>query len=178
MQMILVALSCLLVLVLTIAGGRSGRELGIRGNGFVASLWSWPVAGLGMAMVLIMGLLAGTLHPLDPGTPRWHALIYLAWALEQQFLLQSFFFVRLERVTRQPALAAALLFSSVHIPNLALVLATAFAGWFFCECFRRWRNLYPLAVAHAGLGLALASAVPDSWLHHMRVGISYLKYFH
>jgi hypothetical protein len=38
------------------------------------------------------------------------------------------------------------------------------------------RNLYPLAVAHALIGLALAVSVPDSIQRHMRVGLGYLHY--
>jgi hypothetical protein len=42
--------------------------------------------------------------------------------------------------------------------------------------FRRYRILDPLAIVHAVLGLTLAFVVPDSLLHHMRVGIGYLRY--
>jgi hypothetical protein len=42
--------------------------------------------------------------------------------------------------------------------------------------FRRYRNIYPLAIVHAMLGLTVAITTPDSLLHHMRVGIGYLRY--
>ena len=69
-----------------------------------------------------------------------------------------------------------MLFSFVHIPNPVLVPATLIGGMFFVEAFRRWRNIYPLGIAHAALGLSLAIAVPDSWMHHMRVGLSFLRF--
>jgi hypothetical protein len=42
--------------------------------------------------------------------------------------------------------------------------------------FRRYRSLYPLMLGHAVLGLTLAITMPDSLIHHMRVGLGYLKY--
>ena len=36
--------------------------------------------------------------------------------------------------------------------------------------------LFPLGVVHAALGLTIAASLPDSLLHHMRVGIGYLMY--
>jgi len=50
------------------------------------------------------------------------------------------------------------------------------AGLAFCELFRRYRNIYTLAIAQAILGMCLAAAVPDAWHHHMRVGIGYLSW--
>ncbi|PYV85471.1 MAG: CAAX protease family protein, partial [Acidobacteria bacterium] len=38
----------------------------------------------------------------------------------------------------------------------------------------RWRNLYPIGIIHAALGLTIAFSFPDRWLHHMRVGIGFL----
>jgi hypothetical protein len=43
--------------------------------------------------------------------------------------------------------------------------------------FRCYRSLYPIALVHAMLGLTIALVVPDSLLHHMRVGIGYLQYY-
>jgi hypothetical protein len=42
--------------------------------------------------------------------------------------------------------------------------------------FRRYRSIYPLGIVHAMLGLTIAMIMPDSLLHHMRVGIGYLRY--
>jgi hypothetical protein len=44
--------------------------------------------------------------------------------------------------------------------------------------FRRYRSIYPIAVVHAALGLTVAVTMPDSLLHHMRVGIGYFQYWH
>jgi membrane protease YdiL (CAAX protease family) len=65
------------------------------------------------------------------------------------------------------------LFFLAHVPNPVLMAGTLAAALFFVSLFRRYRNIYPLGIAHALLGLSLAVTVPDAWLRHMRVGISY-----
>ena len=103
-------------------------------------------------------------------------VLYTMWAFLQEFMLQSFFFVRLETLfgSRVAVLGAGLLFSFAHLPNLFLTIATLPVGILFCELFRRFRTLAPIGLIHAGLGLALAASVSDSLLHHMRVGMGYL----
>jgi membrane protease YdiL (CAAX protease family) len=53
---------------------------------------------------------------------------------------------------------------------------TLLGGLFFCEMFRRYRSIYPLGVTHALLGLTMAASFPQEGLHHMRVGIDYLRF--
>ena len=67
-----------------------------------------------------------------------------------------------------------LVFFLAHLPNPVLLLVTAIAAPIFIELFRRYRNLYPLAIAHALVGLALAVALPDGVTHQMKVGSGYL----
>lgn len=103
-------------------------------------------------------------------------MLYLGWALGQEFILQSFFFVRLERILnsgRKAVWAASLLFIASHVPNPVLLIVAAVAGPLLCELFRRYRNIYPLAIAHALVGLALAAAIPDLIHHQMKVGMAY-----
>jgi membrane protease YdiL (CAAX protease family) len=103
---------------------------------------------------------------------------YLVWALIQEFMLQSFFFTRCEELFGSSAAVwvAATLFAAAHLPSPILTTFTLIGGLFFCEMFRRYRSIYPLGIAHAVLGLTLAVTMPDSLLHHMRVGIGYLRY--
>jgi membrane protease YdiL (CAAX protease family) len=117
-----------------------------------------------------------------PANPTWPGLHltwqYFAWALIQEFMLQSFFFTRCEELFGSTAAVwvAATLFSAAHLPGPILTTFTLIGGLFFCEMFRRYRSIYPIGIVHAVLGLTIAVTMPDSLLHHMRVGIGYLRY--
>jgi len=91
-------------------------------------------------------------------------------------MAQSFFFVRFEEWLggKRAVWVNAALFSAAHIPNPVLLPATFLGGLGFSEAFRRWRNVYPIWIAHAMLGMCIAAAFPTAWTHSMRVGISYL----
>ncbi len=153
------------------------RELGFGWTGFMRSLWAVGLAAVTGAAMLFGAHLTGTLHryPLHR-TLLGVATGYLLWTLQQQFMLQSFFFLRLEQMLggRKAVWAAAGLFALAHVPNPVLVPATLAVGLAFCELFRRYRNIYTLAIAQAILGMCLAAAVPDAVHHHMHVGIGYL----
>jgi CAAX prenyl protease-like protein len=108
-----------------------------------------------------------------------HSSGYLIWALLQQYLQQCFFFVRIEQVIHRGILAsftAAALFAMVHLPNPVLTPVTFVGGWILSELYRRYRSALPLGVVHGMVGLALAVSIPDGIMHHMRVGLGYLRY--
>jgi hypothetical protein len=154
-------------------------ELGLGRTGFGRSLWVVGLAAVAGAAMVFAALKAGTLHRFALNRALLVAAAgYLFWTLQQQFMLQSFFFLRLERLLggRRAVWAATGLFSLAHIPNPVLVPATLAAGLALCELFRRYRNIYTLAFAQAILGMCLAAAVPDALHHHMRVGIGYLSW--
>jgi hypothetical protein len=166
----------LLVVTLTLVGRYSAREMGI----------TQPLSGA--AVILALGTLlaliiagAGTLmRSFGPPQPLpWHrAWQYAIWALLQQFIVQSFMYVRLEAVfgSRRALYAASGLFALAHLPSPLLTLLSFLGAFFFCEMFRRYRNIFPLGLVHAALGLTIAANLPDHVLHHMRVGIGYLMY--
>lgn len=133
--------------------------------------------GLFVLFIAALGSLTRTLGPPQP--LPWHrAWQYAIWALLQQFILQSFIYVRLESAFGgwRAVIGASLLFAVAHIPNLLLTLLSLVGALFFCEMFRRYRNIFPLGLVHAAVGLTIAASLPDSLLHHMRVGIGYLTY--
>jgi membrane protease YdiL (CAAX protease family) len=114
-----------------------------------------------------------------PANPNLHvSWAYFLWALVQEFLLQSFFFTRCEELYGSSAAVwiAATLFAAAHLPSPILTTFTFIAALFFCDMFRRYRSIYPIAIVHGLLGLTVAVTMPDSLLHHMRVGIGYLLY--
>lgn len=172
----------LLALLVVVGIGILRRDLwprlGLGHRGLAASLWVVPAAAALAGAIVLAGYFAHTLH-----SPygNWPVAVtgYALWALQQEYLLQSFFLVRLEYLLgdgRMSFLAAVALFSVAHIPNPVLMAATALMAAVFCALFRRYRNLYALAAAHAMFGLSVGLAMPDWMVRHMHVGIGYLHY--
>jgi membrane protease YdiL (CAAX protease family) len=162
------------VVAFAIRGRWGARSLGL----------TRPLAGalpMFITGATLCGLVALFALPLRFAGPGWNVPLsrswqYAIWALQQEFILQSIFFVRLEATlgSRRAVWLAAALFALVHIPSPVLTILAFFGGIVFGELFRRWRNLYPIGIIHAALGLTIAAHLPDHWLHHMRVGIGYL----
>jgi len=153
-------------------------DVGLARAGLGRSAWV-VAATAGLAGILLLaGWLAGSSRYPFQSPFLVHFAAYLPWSLAQQFAAQSFFYRRLEALlgSKKAVGVAALLFSAAHLPNPVLAPATLAAGLLFSELFRRYRNLYPLAVAHALLAIAIAVAVPDHLHRHMHVGIGYLHY--
>ena len=168
------------LVVTTFAGFTTWKAVGLDVRGVLPTLWI-PVAAAGLAaMAGYVAHAEGALHPLHGPTPLFsHIWGYLIWALMQQFLLQIYFLLRLERLLpgrALPVVAATGLFALAHLPNPVLTPLTLIWGVTACLLFLRYRNIYALGLAHGLLGLCVAVTVPDSLLHHMRVGIGYLRY--
>ena len=169
-------LAAFCILWFTVGSDYSVRDLGLA-QPRSGALVIVAVGALMGAVIVAAGLLMHSLGPPQPA-PWKRAWQYAIWSLQQEFVLQSFFFVRLESVLggRRAAVRAALLFCIAHIPNPLLTVLSFIGGLVFCELFRRYRNLYPSGVVHAVLGLTIAARLPDNLLHHMRVGLGYLLY--
>jgi membrane protease YdiL (CAAX protease family) len=156
------------------------RPMGLCTANLVRSLWA-----VAFAMVLSVAavLLAVRMHTLHlPETPLLfvrHYGPYVMWAAIQQIILQWFFLARSLRLLSDASSAAALtagLFAVAHLPNPILTLITLFFGLASCYFYLYYRNLVPLALAHAILGISIGITIPGSIDHNMRVGISYLTY--
>jgi hypothetical protein len=156
------------------------RPMGLCTANLKRSLWAVAFA---MAVSLMAVILAGRLHTLHmPETPwlffRKYGL-YVIWAAVQQIVLQWFFLSRSVRLLPDATSAAALtagLFAVAHLPNPILTLITLVFGLASCLFFLHYRNLVPLAIAHAILGISIGITVPGAIDHNMRVGIGYLTY--
>jgi membrane protease YdiL (CAAX protease family) len=167
------------LLLLVLIDKPSLERLGLRlPKTFGASV----VLGISFAGVLFMVVLVKSVGGQIPANETWPALQtvwgYVIWALIQEFILQSFFFNRFEELYGSSAAVwiASTLFAVAHLPSPVLTTATLIGALFFCEMFRRYRSIYFLGIVHAMLGLTIAIVTPNSLLHHMRVGIGYLKY--
>ena len=172
------SLAAVCILLFTASGSYSVRELGI-GMPPPAGTVRILVVGIVMAAGIHLGarLLHENLGPVRPLS--WHsAWQYFVWALLQQFILQSFFYLRFESLvgSRRAVVITAAIFAAAHIPSPVLTCATFLGGLFFCEMFRRYRNICPLGAVHALLGMMVATSFSDAILHHMHVGIGYLSF--
>jgi membrane protease YdiL (CAAX protease family) len=179
-----VAQACFIALTVVLAAAWALVEsplqpgLGLDRRSMGRGWWIVAVAALVSSLILVGAWRLQTLRVPVP-SPKLGVSIAMSliWALAQQFLLQSFFFVRFERLLcsgRRAVIGAALLFSSAHVPNPVLVPVTLAGGLLLSAVFRRYRNLYPLAVAHSLVALSLAISIPESVLRDLRVGIAYV----
>lgn len=182
------AIAAITILVLVLVNVLNGAlidrpSLARLGLGLPKLSGAGVVLGIGLATAVCAVILVAWAGGQIPANPTWFpslpsAWAYLIWALVQEFLLQSFFFNRFEELYGSSAAVwmASTLFAAAHLPNPVLTTATFIGALFFCEMFRRYRSIYSLAIVHAMLGLTIAITTPDSLLHHMRVGIGYLRY--
>lgn len=158
-----------------VAGPWTSRDMGLA-NPLAGAAKTILAGSLLCGAIWLVGLalrFAGTGYPIS-WNRSWQ---YVTWALVQEFILQSLFFVRLESVmgSRRATITATSLYATAHIPSPLLTALSFLGGLIFCEMFRRWRNIFPIGIIHAALGLTIATSLPDKWLHHMRVGIGYLS---
>lgn len=155
-------------------------EMGFRTANLWRSAWIVSAAAVLAAAAMLISARAHALLMVDGlwGFPETYGA-YAIWSAVQQILLQGFFLLRLLRLMPKPwqaSLAAAAMFSAAHIPNPILVSLTFVWGFAACALFLRYRNLYPLMVAHAFLGITIAMTIPGPAVHNMRVGRAFLTY--
>ncbi len=154
--------------------------MGFRRGGFLRSLWVVFAALVFAATAIVAAVNLHTLR--NPISARGWVMTfggYTIWSFVQQFLLQGYFLFRLLRLLSRPAwavLAAAGIFAAAHLPNPILTPVTLVWGLVACIVFLRYRNVYPLAIAHAILGITIAITIPGPVVHNMRVGLGYLNY--
>lgn len=179
-QRVLWLVAALGIIIITWRAFEGRKAMGFRAENFGRSLW---IAAAALAVCAASVFVAAKTHTLRlPNGPMAFVMTYFAyavWAGAQQFLLQSFFLLRFLRVIPRPALAAlaaSFLFATAHVPNPLLVGLTILWGFAACLLFLRYRNIYPLMMAHAILGITVAMTIPGPVDHNMRVGLGYLKY--
>ena len=112
--------------------------------------------------VVAVGVVASGAIAVALSRPLWvpwlwlSLLLYPIWGLVQQWLVQALVVDNVRALTglSTPWLMAlgAVGFGAIHVEHPWLVLATAALGGLYVLLFQRWRNLWPLAVAHGWLG--------------------------
>src|SRR5262245_619909 len=176
------ALFLLAFLVLTLFIHRdSFQQLGFGSRGMAASLKLLLGPTLILASILVMiGFLSGVFDNWTWSADKASsAFKYFSWCLFQQFGLQSFFTNRLLTIFPRPnqaAWASAAVFAIFHIPNPILMPVTFFGGYILARAFIAHRNLVPLALSQAVIGLTLSLIIPTAWQHGLRVGPGYYKF--
>ena len=172
--------AALLIIAVIAVSYEGARPMGLCTENLVKSLWG---VALAVTVALIAVWVAGRLHTLHVVSSPWWAFrnygTYAIWAGLQQMILQCFFLPRALRLLRNAPAAAALsavLFALAHLPNPLLTLITLFCGLASCLFFLRYKNLWPLVMAHAILGISIAVTIPGSLDHNMYVGIGYFSW--
>lgn len=156
------------------------QAMGFRPANFSRSLW---IVAAALALAAAAIAFASRMHTLLVPDGVFAFIVtycaYAVWTGVQQFLLQGVFLLRFLRLIPKPALAAftaSALFALAHLPNPVLTPITFIWGLAACLLFLRYRNIYPLMIAHAILGITVAITIPGPIDHNMRVGLGYLRY--
>jgi hypothetical protein len=170
----------LLILALIVAShpwrGETPREMGFRITGFrrgVPACAPWVAA-----LVVALLALAAVLHTLRDVTFEHAAmsfLLYCAWGLVQQYLLNAYFVNRFVEARMAAPLMGAICFSLAHIPNWFLMVITLAGGYAAARVYLVYRNLFLLGMAHAVIGFALYLTVPDAVTRHFYVGPGWFR---
>lgn len=165
-----------LILLSHRARHESAREIGWRLDNFgrAARILALPML-LSAILLVGIGLMIKGFH-FEKET-FWGRIAWLPlWGLLQQYVLQGFINRRAQTLLRpgwSSILLVAMIFALLHLPNLWLSLATFAGGLLWAYVYQRAPNLPALALSHALMSILLASVVPLTTLHSLRVGIKY-----
>jgi hypothetical protein len=179
-QLPLLCVAAVLIFSVIAVSHEGLRSMGLSTANLSKSIWA---VGLAMGIASVAIWFAGRMHTLTlPATfGSWLSDYggYVIWAGLQQWILQTFFLSRTLRLLRNRTAAVAAsagLFAIAHLPNPILTAITLVCGLASCQFFLRYKNLWPLTLSHAILGIAIAITIPGQVDHNMRVGISYLTW--
>ncbi len=152
------------------------KTLGMRAD----NLWPATKQALTVLGSMAVGLLIIGFFLAAPRHLPAHASValkqfggYFAFCLLQQLAMNSLVHNRMLSLLRNEWVAAGLtgaIFGACHWPNPVLVPLTFIGGTAMAWMFGRVRNIVPLAVGQAALGMLVGWAFPLGWHHHMRVG--------
>ncbi|MBD8880904.1 CPBP family intramembrane metalloprotease [Rhodanobacter sp. 7MK24] len=129
--------------------------------------WLLPFALLPLALLLVIRFGGQLAVP-----ALSHALMYLSWALLQQWLMLVVVMRRLESKQVHGTFAVlltALVFALMHTPNGALMQLCLLAELWWAWCFQRSRALLPVAAAHATCALLVEAGLEGGLLRSLEV---------
>jgi hypothetical protein len=160
--------------------GDTPKTLGWRGDNLWAAMKrALAVFGPLAAGLVSIGYLLGARWRL-PSSLLALLWSYFAFCVLQQVALNSLLHNRMLSLVESEWVAAGLtgaIFAACHWPNPVLVPVTFVGGAAMAWMFGRARNVIPLAMGQALLGLLVGWAFPMAWHHHMRVGPGYYAWW-
>lgn len=169
----LVGIPIAVILALGVVSGLRTGEWGLAPRAFLpglraATLFTLPLA----AILLAAGAVLGTWHQPEEVGATFGGLF--VWGAAQQWVLQPVVMREVQRASSRTtgAIAAALLFGALHLPNPLLTIVTLVGGLGWCAIYDRHPNIIPLALSHAFGTLTLLYAFGEQI--NLRVGYSYL----
>ena len=157
--------------------GEAWREIGLRRDTFwTTSRLLLPVVliGCGLIWSAAIVLRESGLPPPYRGAGRIAQFLFVGIA--QQYIMLGFILKRVERVAgaRFAAALTALLFASLHLPNVFLTTVTVVWGFVACHIYRRSPNVWANGLAHGLLSALLYYTLPCSVTHGLSVGMEYV----
>jgi hypothetical protein len=171
-----------LVVASHVRRGETPSSLGFRRANLRRCLVAIGPLLLGVAAIaLVLSVTFGTVRRVPPGRLAGFVAYYCVWGLFQQYALNGYFVNRFaaaapgRRIGLVPPVAAGC-FALVHAPNWFLVGVTFGAGLLCAHFYLKYRNLFPLGVAHGLLGSVLFLSVPDTVSQHFYIGPAALRW--
>ncbi len=164
---------------LNLLHGDTPPDSGIRRDTMVEGFWRCGiVTGLMASGLVITGLIMNSLKFDNPLRMLERFGGYIIWGLLQQYWLHAFSLRRLRQAGLgdiAAVLCASAFFGILHAPNWPLVGLTFGAGLVWCVVFLQSRNLLPLALSHAALGVLTYFCLPVEWTNRLTVGGLFLR---
>lgn len=159
-----------------ISESAGARQLGLRLDNFFRSLRR---QALPLSLFILIVALAGAISETLRFKEKFFDMLLTVppWALLQQYMLLAFAHRRLRKLLKDRSaaiLATSLLFSLLHLPNPALVVACAFGGYIWAREYELEPNLLANSIAHTLASAFLANSLPAWLLKNMVVGYNYL----
>jgi membrane protease YdiL (CAAX protease family) len=140
----------LVVVALTTWHDARHRAWGFDWRAFWPALWRVLAVTLAAGLVMLAaGAVLETLH--DRRDFLGSLVPLIAWALAQQWVLQSVILAEAQRATsRQTGVwITAAIFGAIHLPNPLLSAVTFGGGLLWCGIYTRYPNILPLALSQA-----------------------------
>jgi hypothetical protein len=142
-------------------------ELGIRFDNFTKGIWK---VGLVLYLCIEAVVILNEYYQFPVGFITKNDIIsWLVWGIFQQFIIQSFFYLRFKRSLKNrylSILGAAVVFSLIHALNVPLMVLTFFGGVVLCYFFSQNRNVFVVGISHAVISVLIQTylcpwVIPD-----------------